>query len=79
MGNLRSVAKALEAVGAQVLVSANPADLRKSGAHCASGAGRISRLHRQFAATGSGRRASREVRQKGSFLGIAGDCNCLPM
>ena len=71
MGNLRSVAKALEAVGARVLVSTNPEDLRKAERIVLPGQGAFRDCIANLRATGLVDALLEEVRQKGKpFLGI---------
>src|SRR2546423_10414930 len=71
MGNLRSVAKALEAVGARVSVSTKPEDLRTADRIVLPGQGAFRDCIANLRATGLVDALTREVRQKGKpFLGI---------
>jgi glutamine amidotransferase len=71
MGNLRSVAKALEAVGADVRVSNKPEDLRKAARIVLPGQGAFRDCIANLRATGFVEVLSEEVRKKGKpFLGI---------
>jgi imidazole glycerol-phosphate synthase subunit HisH len=71
MGNLRSVAKALEAVGAQVLVSTDPEDLRKAERIVLPGQGAFRDCITNLRATGLVDALAEQVLQKGKpFLGI---------
>ena len=71
MGNLRSVAKALEAVGARVLVSTKPEDLRTADRIVLPGQGAFRDCIANLRAIGLVDALTQEVRQKGKpFLGI---------
>jgi glutamine amidotransferase len=71
MGNLRSVAKALEAVGADVCVSSKPEDLRKADRIVLPGQGAFRDCMANLRASGLVDALSEEVRKKGKpFLGI---------
>jgi imidazole glycerol-phosphate synthase subunit HisH len=71
MGNLRSVAKALEAVGADVCVSNKPEDLRKAERIVLPGQGAFRDCMANLRASGLVDALSEEVRKKGKpFLGI---------
>ena len=71
MGNLRSVAKALEAVGARVSVSTKPEDLRTADRIVLPGQGAFRDCIANLRATGLVDALTQEVRQKRKpFLGI---------
>src|SRR5206468_11100158 len=71
MGNLRSVAKALEAVGARVSVSTKPEDLRTADRIVLPGQGAFRDCIANLRATGLVDALTQEVRQNGKpFLGI---------
>src|SRR5436853_2648883 len=71
MGNLRSVAKALEAVGADVHVSSKPEDLRRAERIVLPGQGAFRDCIASLGATGLVNVLTDEVRRKGKpFLGI---------
>ena len=71
MGNLRSVAKALEAVGATVCVSGKPEDLRRADRIVLPGQGAFRDCMANLKATGLVEVLDEEVRKKGKpFLGI---------
>jgi glutamine amidotransferase len=71
MGNLRSVAKALEAVGARVSISTNPEDLRKAERIVLPGQGAFRDCIANLRATGLIDALTEQVQQKGKpFLGI---------
>src|SRR5206468_2534773 len=71
MGNLRSVAKALEAVGARVSVSTKQEDLRTADRIVLPGQGAFRDCIANLRATGLVDALTQEVRQKGKpFLGI---------
>jgi glutamine amidotransferase len=54
MGNLRSVAKALEAVGAEVSVTAEPGELRRADGLCVPGQGVFGRCMSRLSSTSLG-------------------------
>jgi glutamine amidotransferase len=71
MGNLRSVAKALELVGAQVSICADPSDLRKADRIVLPGQGAFRDCITNLRATGLIDALTEQVQQKGKpFLGI---------
>jgi glutamine amidotransferase len=71
MGNLRSVAKALETVGASVLVATTPDDLRKAERIVLPGQGAFRDCIANLRATGLVEALTEEVGKKGkAFLGI---------
>jgi imidazole glycerol-phosphate synthase subunit HisH len=71
MGNLRSVAKALEAVGARVCVCADPDDLRKAERIVLPGQGAFRDCISNLRATGLIEALTEQVRHSGKpFLGI---------
>jgi len=71
MGNLRSVAKALEAIGEEPLATRDPADLRAASHIVLPGVGAFSQCVANLRATGLVDVLDEEVRQrKKPFLGI---------
>lgn len=70
-GNLRSVAKALEAVGADVTVTQRPEDLNQADRVVLPGVGAFGECMRNLTSGGWVKALDEEVRQKGKpFLGI---------
>lgn len=71
MGNLHSVSKALETVGADVLVTSQPDDLRKAERIVLPGVGSFAEGMRQLHARGLSEALTNEViREQKPFLGI---------
>lgn len=70
MGNLRSVAKALEAVGAEVVVTAEPSEIDRSDGLCVPGQGIFGRCATNLRATGLDRVISEWIAADRRYLGI---------
>ncbi len=70
MGNLRSVAKALEASGAEVVVSAGEDALRRNVALCVPGQGIFGRCMRNLATTGLDAFIREWIEASRAYLGI---------
>lgn len=70
MGNLRSVAKALEAAGADVVVTADDAELRRSAALCVPGQGIFGRCMTNVARLGFDARIREWIADGRPYLGI---------
>lgn len=70
MGNLRSVAKALEAAGATVTVTANPSDIASNDALCVPGQGIFGRCVENLADSGNGDLIADWIAADRPFLGI---------
>lgn len=70
MGNLRSVAKALEAVGAQVEVTADPARISKNDKLCVPGQGIFGRCADNLRSAGLDETISNWIADSRPYLGI---------
>lgn len=71
MGNLRSVAKALEAIGETACVTSSPEDLRTASHLILPGVGAFGQCAANLRATGLVEALTEEVRERGKpFLGI---------
>jgi glutamine amidotransferase len=70
MGNLRSVAKALEAAGAEVTVSADASTIENSEALCVPGQGIFGRCVQNLADSGTGDLIAQWIGEDRPFLGI---------
>ena len=70
MGNLRSVAKALEAAGASVTVTAVAAEIRKTDALCVPGQGIFGRCVENLDASGNGDLIASWIAAERPYLGI---------
>lgn len=70
MGNLRSVAKALEAAGGDVTVTADPADIERTEALCVPGQGIFGRCVENLARDGLDDLIRAWIRHQRPYLGI---------
>lgn len=70
MGNLRSVAKALEAAGAEVTVTNDPSEIDRMDALCVPGQGIFGRCVDNLAATGNGDLVASWIASDRPYLGI---------
>jgi glutamine amidotransferase len=70
MGNLRSVAKALEAAGADVVVTGEPSDIARADGLCVPGQGIFGRCMHSLEATGLGDLVRDWIRAERPYLGI---------
>lgn len=70
MGNLRSVAKALESLGASVLVSTDPADVRKAERVVLPGVGAFGDAARELDSRGLTRPLAEHLAAGKPFLGV---------
>jgi len=70
MGNLRSVAKALEKVGAHVIVTDSPAKIRSAQGVVLPGVGAFGEASRRLRSTGLDKAIHDVLKQKKPFLGI---------
>ena len=70
MGNLRSVAKALEAAGADVVVTGEPSDIARADGLCMPGQGIFGRCMHSLEATGLGDVVRDWIRAERPYLGI---------
>jgi glutamine amidotransferase len=71
MGNLRSVAKALEAIGEESLITSRPEDLRAASHLILPGVGAFGQCAANLRSTGLVETMTEEVRERGKpFLGI---------
>jgi glutamine amidotransferase len=70
MGNLRSVAKALEAAGADVVVTGEPADIARATGLCVPGQGIFGRCMDGLSATGLGDVVRSWIDAERPYLGI---------
>ena len=70
MGNLRSVAKALAAAGAEVVVTSDSADIDRSGALCVPGQGVFGRCIANLAAAGQDELVRTWIGDERPYLGI---------
>ena len=70
MGNLRSVAKALEAAGAKVVVTSDSADIHRSAALCVPGQGIFGRCIANLSAAGQDELVRSWIGDQRPYLGI---------
>lgn len=70
MGNLRSVAKAIEAAGATVVVTADPHEISRSDALCVPGQGIFGRCMTALGRNGLGELVTGWVEEERPYLGI---------
>ncbi len=70
MGNLRSVAKALEAAGAEVLVTSDSAEIYRSGGLCVPGQGIFGRCMDNLIAAGQDELVRTWIGDQRPYLGI---------
>jgi glutamine amidotransferase len=70
MGNLRSVARALEAAGARATVTSDPAEARRAGALCVPGQGIFGRCATALVRSGFAELIAEHVAADRPYLGI---------